>query len=96
MQNLDPWAKYDEAMAYLRKQDPGSYFDEIADLIEELIARVVAHEARPEPRTKRAVEYELEQNRIKDALARRMVGYSSAAKDGAESNNRLSDDPGRI
>ena len=93
MQNLDPWTKYDEAIVYLRKQDPGSYFDEIAVLMEELIARVVADEARPEPRTQRAVEYEREQNRIKDALGRRMASYSSPAKDGTDSNNRLSDEP---
>ena len=96
VENLDPWAKYDEAIVYLREQDPGSYFDEIADLIEELIARVVPHEERPEPLTAQQIESEQQRVLVGKALARRMANYSSAAKDSAESNNRLSDEPGRI
>ena len=83
MPKTDQWAKCDEAMAYLREQDPGSYFDEVADLMEELIARIVEHEAKPEPRTQRDIEHEREQNRVKDARARRMASYS-ASKNGED------------
>lgn len=86
MRNLDPWEKYDRAIEHLRELDAGtgSYLEEIAVLIEELIARVVRAEERPTPLSARAVEYEREQDLIKKALARRMASYSSAAKDEAE------------
>lgn len=32
--------KIDEAIAFLKKVDPGSYFDECAEIIEELVAQV--------------------------------------------------------
>jgi hypothetical protein len=31
--------KYDEAIAFLKGVDPGSYFDECAELMEELLAK---------------------------------------------------------
>ena len=80
MPKTDQWAKYDEALAFLREQEPGSYFDEIADLMEQLIARVVEHEAKPEPLSQRAIEFEREQALVMSALARRMASYSAAKK----------------
>lgn len=32
--------KYDEAIAFLKGVDPGSYFDECAEMMEELLARL--------------------------------------------------------
>ena len=32
--------KYDEAIEFLKRVDPGSYFDECAELMEELLAQV--------------------------------------------------------
>lgn len=84
MEKTDEWTKYDAAIAVLRQQDPGSYFDEIADLMEDLIARVVLAEEKPPRPTQRDLEYRREQALIKSALARRMASYSSAAKDDAE------------
>jgi len=37
--------KFDEAIEFLKKVDPGSYFDECAELIEELLAQV--EQAKP-------------------------------------------------
>jgi hypothetical protein len=39
--------KYDEAIEFLKRVDPGSYFDECAELMEELLAQV--HKSRPKP-----------------------------------------------
>jgi len=32
--------KYDQAIEFLKSVEPGSYFDECAELMEELVARV--------------------------------------------------------
>lgn len=37
--------KYEEAIAFLKKVEPGSYFDECASLMEELLAQ--HHAAKP-------------------------------------------------
>ena len=39
--------KYDEAVEFLKNVEPGSYFDECAQLIEELLARVHELENKP-------------------------------------------------
>lgn len=39
--------KYDEAIEFLKSVEPGSYFDECAELMEELLAQVEAHSAKP-------------------------------------------------
>jgi len=77
MPKTDQWAKYDEAMAFLREQDPGSYFDEIADLMEELIARVVLAEEKPTRPSPREVALREHEVRVGKALARRMASYST-------------------
>ncbi len=84
MEKTDPWVKYDEAIAFLREQEPGSYFDEVADLMEELIARVVLAEEKPGQPSPREVALREHEIRVGKALARRMASYSSAAKDDAE------------
>ncbi len=38
--------KYDEAIEFLKSVDPGSYFDECAELIEELLAQVEAKKSK--------------------------------------------------
>jgi hypothetical protein len=40
--------KYDEAIEFLKAVEPGSYYDECASLIEELLARV--HELENPPK----------------------------------------------
>lgn len=37
--------KYDEAIEFLKKVEPGSYFDECAELMEELLAQI--QQAKP-------------------------------------------------
>jgi hypothetical protein len=39
--------KYDQAIEFLKSVEPGSYFDECAELMEELLAQV--HKSRPKP-----------------------------------------------
>lgn len=39
--------KYDEAIEFLKGVEPGSYFDECAELMEELVAR--AEPSKPKP-----------------------------------------------
>jgi hypothetical protein len=80
-----PDDKYDEAIAYLREQDAGagSYLEEIACLMEELLGRVFEAEAAllpPPPPSER----DLQQAAIGRALARHHARHSSAAKDDAE------------
>jgi hypothetical protein len=86
MRNLDPWEKYDRAIEHLRELDAGSgsYLEEIAGLIEELIARVVRAEERPTPPSQREVNLRKHELLVGEALARRAARYSSAAKDEAE------------
>ena len=38
--------KYDEAIEFLKNVDPGSYFDECAALMEELLAQVEAKKSK--------------------------------------------------
>jgi len=40
--------KYDEAIEFLKGVDPGSYFDECAALMEELVARDEPNKPKPE------------------------------------------------
>ena len=42
--------KYDEAIVFLKKVEPGSYFDECAALMEELLAQ--RHTAKPKPQSR--------------------------------------------
>lgn len=65
----------------MRTQDTGSCFDEIAGLMEEMVARVVEHEAKPPRPTQRDLQYQREQALVKSAFARRMASYS-ASKNG--------------
>ena len=46
----DPWAKYEEAIEFLREQDggQGSYFEEVACLMEELLGRLYEATVKPE------------------------------------------------
>jgi hypothetical protein len=46
--------KYDQAIEFLKGVDPGSYFDECAELMEELLARVHALEQPPMPKAEMA------------------------------------------
>jgi hypothetical protein len=39
--------KYDEAIEFLKSVEPGSYFDECAALMEELLARVEQRDVQP-------------------------------------------------
>lgn len=94
MRNLDPWEKYDRAIEHLRELDAGSgsYLEEIAGLIEELIARVIdAEEARrpKPPKTPWEVENDRRMSLVGKQLAKRSrnrvdLPYSSPAKDDAE------------
>jgi len=47
--------KYDEAIEFLKGVEPGSYFDECAELIEELLAQLEAKK----PKRQRHTEEEL-------------------------------------
>lgn len=39
--------KYDQAIEFLKGVDPGSYFDECAELMEELLAQVEVQKPKP-------------------------------------------------
>lgn len=39
--------KYDEAIEFLKGVEPGSYFDECAELMEELVAQTEASKPKP-------------------------------------------------
>ena len=39
--------KYDQAIEFLKGVDPGSYFDECAELMEELLAQAEARKTKP-------------------------------------------------
>lgn len=39
--------KYDHAIEFLKGVQPGSYFDECAELMEELVAQVESHKPKP-------------------------------------------------
>ncbi len=49
--------------------------------MEEMVARVVEHEAKPPRPTQRDLQYQREQALVKSAFARRMASYS-ASKNG--------------
>ena len=58
--------KYDEAIEFLKNVEPGSYFDECAELMEELLFQL--HEKKP--KRKKMTDEELARLKQMDAGAR--------------------------
>ena len=59
--------KYDEAIEFLKNVKPGSYYDECACLMEELLARIYELES---PKNRRLTEEEIAQLKQVDGGAR--------------------------
>lgn len=49
--------KYDEAIAFLKSVEPGSYFDECAALMEELVALVETKNQQPRRYTQEELDW---------------------------------------
>ena len=58
--------KYDEAIEFLKSVEPGSYFDECAELIEELLAKI----EHQKPATFRPTPEQIARQKQMDAGAR--------------------------
>lgn len=79
--------KYDEAIAFLKKVEPGSYFDECAALMEELVAQLPdgKRSAAPQPDV-RPIDASISRQNGHGALQAwqwRMSQRSSAMENGA-------------
>jgi hypothetical protein len=77
--------KYDEALAWLRKQDAGrgTYYEEVAGLIEELLGRVFElEEVEARQSAPRYVPTEVER-RVAQHLANRSALYRARQREGS-------------